>query len=202
MKVNGIITKIAAVAVLSISAILASCGGSSMNDSMDAAADTAAVSSIDGGNGNGNPGIDGGGDENERGTSSYDGYWVETADAAYADGIDILFQLKKNSMGQYKFVLKLTNNSAHARLVDFKHGSLNFDFFVFQNGMKQWQASQDSHCLEILPDFHLQPYQTKTYEIPWDGRNLANHVMSGLATVKGKLYLQSGTVILDGPAYL
>src|SRR5690606_38470242 len=98
------------------------------------------------------------------------------------------------------FVINITNNSAHARKVDFKDFSLNYDYFVYQNGMKKWQASQDSFCLVIEPDYFLQPYQTRSYEVPWDGKDLSNHIVSGLATVKGKLYLNSGTVLLEGPA--
>lgn len=201
MKVNGIIARIAAVAVLSISALVASCGGGSVASDMDAQLDQNSQASniIDeisvADDINAQADID-------KGTSGYDGYWVESADAAYVDGLDILFQFKKNGMGQYKFVIYITNNSAHSRIVDFKDFSLNYDYFVYQNGVKKWQASQDSFCLVIEPDFYLPPYQTKSYEVPWDGKDLSNHVVSGLATVKGKLYLNSGTVLLEGPAYI
>src|SRR5690606_11787776 len=132
MKVNGIIARIAAIAVLSITALLASCGGGSVAGDMDAQLDHSSQASniideiivADD--------IDAQADV-EKGTSGYDGYWVESADAAYVDGLDVLFQFRKNGMGQYRFVINITNNSAHARKVDFKDFSLNYDYFVYQN---------------------------------------------------------------------
>ncbi|MCB1186638.1 hypothetical protein KDL29_05655 [bacterium] len=118
----------------------------------------------------------------ERGTSGV--WYVATAGADYVNGVDMLFQLWTDGMGNYKFVLKATNNSAQTKLLIYDKDR-HYQFSISQNG--QLKKVLRDNKIAWFPEFRgLAPYQTIEYTRLWDGRDSHGNKLYGIVDVEAR----------------
>ena len=140
--------------------------------------------------------------EADKETAWIPGMYVLTAGAAYWDGIDYMFQLLGDNNGHYRWVMRVTNNSATTRHIDYHPHTWRYKFGIRQNGVLRWLLP-DSEVEHFGTDhLVLHPYQTQEYSADWDGRDNHGRPIQGLCDAYAGHNGVNTWILMKGLAWL